>query len=585
MKPEIVERKHDPEVEKAAIALGLSPVAAKVVSARLSDAGALQQTLYADLKALADPTGLHDVERAATRIADAMEAGEQIGLCVDHDADGTTAGAVLYSALVEKFGYDGHKLQFYISHRRLQGYGLNASLADEIIADENRPSLLITADCGSSDDKQIARLAPETDCIVSDHHAMPVEGPPGGAFAVVSPIHPDSNYDPHIAGCMTAWLLMAQLRRVLIERGKLPADAPHLQDELAFVAIGSQADCVSLASPINRAVIRYGLARMNRDDLPCWVAARDMLLKDGERFTSEFLGFQLAPRIGAPGRLDRSHPGLKFLLAPDLDSAREALQVLDEANTARKAVQREIAAKAEPIAREQVESEKVAIAVYLPDGHVGVHGIVASRLKDRYGRPTVMIAPRDGNPDIAGCSFRSVEGVHIREALQHVQDNHPDLLVGFGGHRMAAGASVPVDRIPEFSEAFEVAVREQMDLADAGPVIEVDAVADPGEIDLSLVDDLVGMDPFGTGFETCKVVVEGQLDRTRWVGSNAEHLQFTVQGEKGSVRGVWFFADEMLDPESELDGRAAKVVCQPTENIWNGNRSVQVIANFISLHD
>lgn len=595
MMPNLEVRESNDAVFAAARDMGLGAVSARVVATRFSaPPPCLKSALYPDLTALEDPHGLHDMDRAAKRVADAIEADERIGLCVDHDADGTTAGAVLYSAFTEKFGVSGERLRFYISHRRLQGYGLNASLADEILADATRPTLLITADCGSSDEAQIARLLPHTATIITDHHEIPkvsengVErvAPPTSAYAVISAIHPESTYDRNIAGCMTAWLLMAAVRRELVARGRLPADAPHLQDELAFVAIGSQADCVSLASPINRAVIRYGLARMNRDDTPCWRVAREMLLKDGERFTSDFLGFQLAPRISAPGRLDKSHPGLEFLLAVDEDDARRALQVLTEANEARKAVQAELAAKALPVATAQVDQGKRSIAVFLPDGHVGVHGIVASRLVELYGRPAVMMAPRDGDDSVAGCSFRSVPGLHIRDALDWLNQKYPGMLLGYGGHAMAAGASVAVENIEQFMDAFEEAVQRSLSLEDVGPVVLVDIHCDASELTLDALDELMGLEPFGEKFPSASLSLEGVLRWTRWVGQDSQHLQFGLQGANGVVKGIWFFAKDRLDaPADKLDGRRVRVVCQPAENWWQGRRSLQIFARWFDFDD
>src|SRR5699024_1800444 len=294
------------------------------------------------------------------RIARAVMAGETIALVTDHDVDGVTSHAVLIETLTRWFGVPPERVASFIGHRLKEGYGLSDPVAERIVSTRPRPSVVITADCGSSDEDRIARLAGAgMDVIVTDHHEMMrvrdeqgqlQEVPPPSALAVVNPARADSQYgDRQICGVMVTWLTLCAARTCLIEARHLHEDTPSLGALLDYVALGTVADCVSLAqSSNNRAVVRRGLDLMNGRALPdnrkraCWRAA-DHCFNDPNQVSAQDLAFGLGPRINACGRLSDAFAGLRFLLAKTQPEAVKALGELEALNDERKAIGKDLA--------------------------------------------------------------------------------------------------------------------------------------------------------------------------------------------------------------------------------------------------
>ncbi|OBX34623.1 single-stranded-DNA-specific exonuclease RecJ [Halomonas elongata] len=274
LKPRILPRPRDAAVEQRALAEGLTPLQARILAGRLGGyTGELAPLVAPSLRYLAHPERLQDGRRAAERIARAVTEGEHIGILTDYDVDGITSHVVIRRTLNELFGIPENRLHSLIGHRIHDGYGISLPLVERTLSLSPRPSLVITADCGSSDEPRIARLREAgIDVVVSDHHALPTEGPPASAFATVNPTRDDCTYpDPTIAGCMVAWLVMSLTRSVLIEWGVLEPATPKLSPWLSYVALGTVADCVSLGgSAANRAVVAHGLTLINRMEAACW---------------------------------------------------------------------------------------------------------------------------------------------------------------------------------------------------------------------------------------------------------------------------------------------------------------------------
>src|SRR6185437_14137151 len=311
-----------------------------------------------------------------------------------HDADGVTSCAIFKEALTRVFGVAESRIALFISHRLREGYGLNEQVVKRILSASPRPSIIITADKGSSDEPRIAQLAAVgIDVVVSDHHDFPIDAagapvPPKSAFAVVSPKHPEGKYqDDRIAGCMVAWLLIAQTHRVLVSTGNASADQGPLKDLLTYAAIGTVADCVSLGrSHNNRAVVREGLRRIRQSQRPTWQTVRAHFGAEGAPIRTDTLAFQICPRLAAAGRMDVAEPGVKFLLAERMETAERWYAFLTEENDARKQTERMLRDLALDSADHQVGQGKQTIVVNLGEqGHSGVHGIVASRIVERHG--------------------------------------------------------------------------------------------------------------------------------------------------------------------------------------------------------
>jgi single-stranded-DNA-specific exonuclease len=426
----------------------VSDVVARVLSGRsLAPDADLKAFLEARLSSLDSPDTLADIERAAKRIARAIMGGETIAQCVDYDSDGTSSGATIWRAIVEIFGHPREKLLSFVGHRLEEGYGLTEPVANRILAARPRPTLLITADQGSSDEVQIARLrAAGIVTVVSDHHSLPIAGPPASAYAVINPQRADCAYpDDAIAGGMVAWLLMCVVRRELIAAGWLPTSSTNpLVELLDGVAIATTADCVHMASLNNRAVVRAGLSLMNTRTRACWAGMKPLLKT--EVFRAETIAFGIAPRIHARSRLADSMLGLEFLLADDVREAARLAHVLDEHNQARKLIEREMLEMAIAEAESRVASGRSGLSLLLADGHAGVVGLSSSRIVERFGRPTFVFAPVANDATLITGSGRSIDEVHLRNALQWMADRRPHLFESpgtkMGGHRAAAGARV-----------------------------------------------------------------------------------------------------------------------------------------------
>ena len=542
---QLVARKPDAAVLSAALALGLPPLAARVLAGRLSGcANTLEPLVRPTLRSIERPEQLKDAERAAARIAQAVTEGEQIGILTDYDVDGITSHVVIRRTLHELFGVPNERLHSLIGHRINDGYGISAPLVAHTLALRPRPTLVITADCGSSDESRIARLVAEgIDVVVTDHHALPAEGPPASAYAVVNPSRDDCTYpDTTIAGCMVAWLVMMQARSLLVAWGAIPPSTPKLSHWLSYVALGTVADCVSLGrSAINRAIVSRGLALINRMEAPCWRVMAERLGADSLPFDAGTLGFQMGPRINARSRLNDPHAALRFMMAEDDASARRYLEVLDADNRSRKLIEAEMVDQALKQAQPLLERSAPVLVIHLPDGHAGVQGIVASRLVQRYGRPTVILTTALALHQLTG-SGRSIEGVHLRDALQRVHEQLPSALVRFGGHAGAAGLTLWCEHLDSFRQRLEEAVAAQLGERELAPMILTDGELTPEEVSLETVALLEQLAPYGREFDEPLFDGVFEIQDCRLVGGQREHMMLTLAAGQAQYRAIWFKA-------------------------------------------
>ncbi|WP_299315949.1 DHHA1 domain-containing protein [uncultured Halomonas sp.] len=580
MRPRILPRPRDAALYARAQREGLSELQARILAGRLKGfTGELAPLVSPSLRHLAHPERLADGRRAAERIARAVVDGEHIGILTDYDVDGITSHVVIRRTLVELFGVPEAKLHSLIGHRIHDGYGISLPLVERTLALSPRPSLVITADCGSSDEPRIARLAAEgIDVVVSDHHALPVEGPPPSAHACVNPTREDCDYpDPTIAGCMVAWLTMSLARSVLIEWGVLPEATPKLSPWLSYVALGTVADCVSLGgSPANRAVVTHGLALINRMEAACWRAMAERLGADSVPFDAETLGFQMGPRINARSRLDDPYAALHFMLAADDATAARHLETLDQDNQSRKAIEADMAEEARALAAPALAADEPAVVVYLDSGHPGVQGIVASRLVQAYGRPALVLTPASAPGMLTG-SGRSIEGLHLRDALQRTFELAPEALPRFGGHRGAAGVGVPVDRLDAFKAAFLQAVGEQLGGAELYPKILTDGDLAPEALSLETLASLEALGPYGREFEAPLFQGDFLIERLRPVGADGTHLMLELSLGAVSHRAIWFRA--LTPGEVPAFGVGDRLRCayRLNRNRWRGRESLQLM--------
>jgi single-stranded-DNA-specific exonuclease len=565
------------EVEKDALAQGLDPVLARVIAARpISAEIPLLAALFPKLKNLSCPSKMKNITQAAERVAKAIIEKEYIGIETDHDCDGQTSHAVIFDCLVNHFKHPKEKIRSYIGHRLTEGYGLSDSVAERIIQDLPQVQLVITADNGSSDEPRIKKLkACGIDVIVTDHHEIPKEGLPMSAFTALNPTNPDCGYgDPYIAGCMVAWLLMASTRQVLISQHYLPTNTPTLANCLDFVAVGTIADCVSLARSVNnRAVVTYGLTLIEKGTRPCW---RVFKATHEGTISSEDLGFKIGPLLNSDGRLSNAFGSVHFLLAESEDEANAWLWTLQDSNTLRKSIQQDIILKSLVDAKHQVDQGKSSICIYLEDGHSGVHGIAASRIKDLFGRPTVFFSPKVSSPHLITGSVRGIEGFHVRKALQEVATKQEQMIIAFGGHQAAGGLTIALSVLVEFSKAFENAVCLQLAERKLGPVVWTDGPLALDKITLNLVETLSQLEPFGREFEQPVFEIEGVLKSIQYVGDGT-HARIGLEVDGKLLSGIWFKMRQSKKDVTALKIKDfVKAAFSVKANFFRGQRRLEI---------
>ncbi len=523
----------------------VDPFLAKIIAARpIPEHAKAEFSLFnARLSDLSSPFLLQDVDKAVARIREAMRLKQHIALETDHDCDGQTSHAVLMRAFIDILGYPAEYVHSFIGHRLREGYGLSDALADRILQHTPQIALVITADNGSSDEARIARLkAAGIDVIVTDHHGIPAEGIPASAYACLNPTRTDCEFpDPYIAGCMVAWLLMAATRRAMVDAGDLPAGTPSMTDLLDFVAVGTVADCVSMARSLNnRVVVQYGLQKINQFARPCWQALRPLL--KNIQVTPEDLGFLIGPLLNSDGRLSDALGSVSFLLAPDVDAASMWVENLFQQNQERKRIQQELVSDALRQAEHQVMSGRSSIVVYLEEGHAGVHGIAASRIKDQFGRPVIIFSPKLNDALTITGSCRSIDALHIRETLQQIADQYPDLILKFGGHKAAAGLTIALEQFEDFSLAFERQVAENLADHRVGPVIWTDGVWE-GAFDELRIQALQSLQPYGREFDEPIFESYAYVKTMRRFGKSYNHLELLLNFSEGkTVKAIWFGA-------------------------------------------
>ncbi|MGC3875123.1 single-stranded-DNA-specific exonuclease RecJ [Halomonas sp. GXIMD04776] len=573
-------RQRDEALYQRALEAGLSELQARVLAGRLSGyAGELEPLTTPSLRHLEHPEKLADARCSAERIARAVTEGEHIGILTDYDVDGITSHVVILRALNEVFGVPSHKLHSLIGHRINDGYGISLPLVERTLALSPRPSLVITADCGSSDEPRIARLREAgIDVIVTDHHALPLEGPPASAYATVNPTRDDCGFpDTTIAGCMVAWLTMSLTRAVLIELGVLSPSTPKLSPWLSYVALGTVADCVSLGgSAINRAVVTQGLTLINRMEAACWRAMAERLGADSVPFDAETLAFQMGPRINARSRLDDPYAALHFMLAADETSARTHLEVLDQDNQSRKAIESDMADTARTLAMDDLAAGEQVLVIFLEEGHAGVQGIVASRLVQAFGRPAFVLTPAAATGMLTG-SGRSIEGLHLRDALQRAHDLTPEALPRFGGHRGAAGIGLPIEQLEAFQNALRQAVNEQLGDRELYPCVFTDGELLAQQLSLSTLEELERLAPYGREFDAPLFEGEFRVENLRVVGADGSHLMLELSNGGVSTRAIWFRA--LTPGEAPAFGLGARLHCayKLSRNRWKGRESLQLM--------
>src|SRR5574340_713622 len=437
-----------------------------------------RNTNFARLLALVvDDVILDDIHGRVSWVIETSPGKFQAGILID-STDRDAARAAIVDTLLAEFGVRGLRLlgarvDYLVPNRLEHGYGLTPDIVN--LAAARQPDLLVTVDNGIAAVEGVAAAnALGIPVLVTDHH-LPGEALPDAA-CIVNPNQPNCGFgSKNLAGVGVMFYVLLALRAELRQGGAYAnAPEPDLRALLDLVALGTVADVVKLDAN-NRTLVAQGLARMRAGHASAGVNALFRAAgRDPARATVFDLGFMLGPRLNAAGRLDDMALGIECLLADDPASAQQLAQQLDTLNRAGRDVEAGMLEGALAILATFNPTDSHSLTAFQPGWHIGIIGILASRLKDKFHRPTIVLASCH-NGELKG-SGRSIPGLHLRDALDLIDKRHPGLITKFGGHAMAAGLSIPQGRHEEFSRAFEAVVRELIDPADLEGVIETDVV-------------------------------------------------------------------------------------------------------------
>ena len=521
-------------------------------------------------------TELKGIEAAVELLVEGLRQGQRMLIVGDFDADGATASTV---GLLGLRMLGAAHVDYLVPNRFEYGYGLTPEIV--AVALTREPELLITVDNGISSIEGVAAAkAAGLKVLVTDHHLPGHELP--AADAIVNPNQPGCSFPSKaLAGVGVIFYVLLALRTRLRELGWFSAERPepNLGELLDLVALGSVADVVPLDAN-NRILVHQGLARIRAGRArPGLRALLEVAGKQHARITSTDLGFILGPRLNAAGRLDDMSLGIECLLCEDEALARDMAVQLDQLNQDRKAIeqgmQREALAQLKDL---PVENLPFGLCLFEADWHQGVIGILASRLKERYHRPTIAFA--DAGEGMLKGSARSVPGFHIRDALDAVASRHPGLISKFGGHAMAAGLSLPAEHFETFAKAFDEEVRRQLCEDDLTGRLLSDGVLSIDEFNLPLARELRNAGPWGQHFPEPLFHGAFQLVQQRIVGER--HLKVVLKSECGSLQldGIAFGVDREVWPNPTV--RWVELAYKLDVNEFRGQESVQLLISHLA---
>lgn len=547
------------------IETGAAPILARVLAARGVKAGEATRYLNPSLRdALPDPSVLVDMDKAAERIARAIVNGERCGVFGDYDVDGTSGSAILKGY----FSAVGAPLDVYLPDRMLEGYG--PTIEAFRVLKELGVRIVVTVDCGAAAHQAIASAAEEgLEIIVLDHHQM--DGPPPhGAYATVNPNRPDDRSDlKTLSAAGVAFMAIVATNRALRTLGFFAGkQEPDLMQFLDLVALGLVCDVMPMIG-VARALTAQGLKVLNKGGNP---GLRELRLRAGSNGVAGVydLGFLLGPRINAAGRI--GHANLAFELLTTSDPAKRArlADQLHVMNAERQEIEKSVQAQAVA----SVENDRLydrAVIVASGEGwHPGVVGIVAGRIKDRYDRPTIVIGV-DG--EIGKGSARSMTGVDIGLAIRAARD--AGLLIGGGGHVMAAGLTIAASAIDQFAEFLDRYCRADVDLALSRRTKEIDAVIAPSAVSGAFVAMIEQAAPFGPGNpEPVFALTSMRVERAKTVGVG--HLACDLVSDVGErVRSIAFRAAGEPLGDMLLGGKRVHVAGRIKADTFRGAGAAQ----------
>ncbi|MFD3449371.1 single-stranded-DNA-specific exonuclease RecJ [Microbacteriaceae bacterium 4G12] len=551
---------NDDLVKQLAQSLQLTPFVTSLLMNRgIETEEEIRDFLHTNDQTFHDPFLMKDMDRTVARIEAAIASREQILIFGDYDADGVSSTTVMLLALQEL----GADVEFYIPNRFTEGYGPNEGAFRW--AKQAGFSLIITVDTGISAVNE-AKLAKELgiDLIITDHHEPPPVLPE--AYSIIHPKIEGSTYPFHeLAGVGVAFKLAhALLKRV----------PEHL---LEIAVIGTIADLVPLRGE-NRLIAKRGIEKLRntkRLGLQALLRVANIAQSD---ISEDSVGFAIGPRINAIGRLEDAAPAVHLLLTDDAEEAKELAEEIDSLNKLRQDIVREITEEAIQEVETHYPPEENKVLVLAKEGwNAGVIGIVASKLVERYYRPTIMLSI-DREKQTAKGSARSIEGFDLFANLSDCRD----ILPHFGGHTMAAGMTLSLDDVDELRERLNTLAKQQLTEEDFIPITSVDAVCSLDEITIATIEEMQQLAPFGMGNPKPRVQVNDvSLESIRQIGSDGSHLKLTLQDGQAKLDSVGFGFGAVAEEISPL--ARVSLVGEVTINEWNNFRKPQLMIQDIAV--
>ena len=536
------------------------------------------QELERSVKGMLPWTQLTGGEKAVEMLHDVFQKGLHIVVVGDFDADGATSTALSVLAL-RSLGYGN--VSYLVPNRFEDGYGLSPEVVDQ--AHARGAQMIMTVDNGISSHAGVDHAhALGIPVLVTDHH-LPGETLPA-AEAIVNPNLRDCDFpSKSLAGVGVAFYLMLALRTFLRDKGWFDArgiPAPNLAELLDLVALGTVADVVPLDAN-NRILTWQGLSRIRAGKCrPGIKALLEIANRDPQKLAASDLGFALGPRLNAAGRLDDMSVGVALLLCDNIGEARVLANELDALNQTRKEIEQGMQAEALTLCQQLERSADTlpgGLAMYHPQWHQGVVGILASRIKERFHRPVIAFAPT-GDGTLKG-SGRSIQGLHMRDALERLDTLYPGLILKFGGHAMAAGLSLEEARFEEFQQRFGELVTEWLDPALLQGEVVSDGPLAAAEMSMEVAQMLRDAGPWGQMFPEPLFDGRFRLLQQRLVGER--HLKVMVEPVDGGplLDGIAFNVDTSIWPDNGV--REVQLAYKLDINEFRGNRSLQLIIDHL----
>jgi single-stranded-DNA-specific exonuclease len=559
------ERHADHEAVAELVSSGVPKLLARLLANRdISQPEAATAYLSPTLSTLHNPLLLSGMETAVDRLCVAIYRGQSVCVHGDYDVDGVTSVALLISF----FRAIGLECFSYIPKRLTEGYGLSSQGIDAAV--NGGASVLLTVDCGITSVAE-AGICRERgiDLIITDHHTPSEQLP--DAFAIVNPLQPGCRFPfKSLAGVGVAFHLVIALRAKLRANGYFKSGEPDVKEYLDLVALGTIADVVPLLGA-NRVLVSYGLKQLTSCRRPGVSALKEVAGVSGDVGCGA-VGFRLAPRINAAGRLEDAAVGLELLLTDDPAKAKAIAAALDDSNAERQAIEKSTLEEARAMLMEGACRGRKSIVLGSPLWHPGVVGIVASRIAETFHRPVILFALEDGTGRGSG---RSIPRFHLLDAIRSCADH----LLRYGGHSHAAGLAIAEEELERFALRFDQAAAEALDADALTPTIAYDLELSPKEIDETLPLEIDRMRPFGMGNpEPLFLLRNARITDSRTLKGG--HLKLRVASGGRSFEAIGFGLAEKGITAGEVD-----LLFTPSINIWNGKSSLQLIIKDLRLEE